>query len=449
MSRLFGTDGVRGVANTELTPELAFRLGKAAGLWFKKEDCHQPEILIGRDTRLSGQMLEAALAAGICSAGGNAVLAGVLPTPAIAYLTSNNEFDAGVVISASHNPFGDNGIKFFAHDGHKLPDAVEDEIAALALAEAEANARPSGSDVGRIRQMNDDLLASYADHVFTAAATSLSGLKIVLDCANGAAYEVAPAVLRRLGAEIKILFDEPDGININSGCGSTHLEKLQQAVVEFGADVGVAHDGDADRCLLVDAQGQIVDGDKIMAICANELKRKGKLAADTLVVTVMSNLGLHVAMRKLGIHCEVTAVGDRYVLESMRENDYSLGGEQSGHVIFGDFATTGDGLITATQVLAAMQRSNRTLADLASIMTTFPQVLVNVRVKSKDGWETNPAIRQAIDAAEAKLGGDGRILVRPSGTEPLIRVMAEGPDQTELDALAAEVAAVVVQEMGN
>lgn len=449
MSRLFGTDGVRGAANTELTPELAFRLGKAAGMWFKQEDHHRPEILIGRDTRLSGQMLEAALAAGICSAGGNAVLAGVLPTPAIAYLTSNNKFDAGVVISASHNPFGDNGIKFFAHDGHKLPDAVEDEVAALALADGEISARPCGADVGCIRRAEDDLLTSYAEHVFQSVGTSLSGLKVVLDCANGAAYEVAPTVLRRLGAEVTVLFNEPDGININNACGSTHLEKLQQAVVKVGADVGVAHDGDADRCLLVDAQGQIVDGDQIMAICANELKSKGKLAADTLVVTVMSNLGLHVAMRKLGIHCEVTAVGDRYVLESMRENGYSLGGEQSGHVIFADFATTGDGLITATQVLAAMQRSNCTLADLASIMTIYPQVLVNVRVKSKEGWETNAAIRQAIDAAEAKLGGDGRILVRPSGTEPLIRVMAEGPDQTELDALAAAVAEVVVREMGN
>ena len=449
MSRLFGTDGVRGAANTELTPELAFRLGKAAGMWFKQEDHHRPEILIGRDTRLSGQMLEAALAAGVCSAGGNAVLAGVLPTPAIAYLTSNNKFDAGVVISASHNPFGDNGIKFFAHDGNKLPDAVEDEVAALALADVAASDRPSGDEVGCICQADDDLLASYAEHVFKAVGTSLSGLKIVLDCANGAAYEVAPAVLRRLGAEVTVLFNEPDGININNACGSTHLEKLQQAVVKVGADVGVAHDGDADRCLLVDAQGQVVDGDKIMAICANELKRKGKLFADTLVVTVMSNLGLHVAMRKIGIHCEVTAVGDRYVLESMRENGYSLGGEQSGHVIFADFATTGDGLITATQVLAAMQRSNRTLTDLASIMTIYPQVLVNVRVKSKEGWETNAAIRQAIDAAETKLGGDGRILVRPSGTEPLIRVMAEGPDQTELDALAAAVAEVVRQEMGN
>ncbi len=448
MSRLFGTDGVRGMANTELTPELAFRLGKAAAMWFKQEDHHQPEILIGRDTRLSGQMLEAALAAGICSAGGNAVLAGVLPTPAIAYLTSNNAFDAGVVISASHNPFGDNGIKFFAHDGRKLPDAVEDEMAALALADDDVSARPSGAAVGRIRRVDDSLLTSYVEHVVAATGTSLSGLKVVLDCANGAAYETAPAVLRLLGANVTVLFNEPDGININAGCGSTHLEKLQAAVVAQGADVGVAHDGDADRCLLVDSKGQVVDGDKIMAICASELKQAGKLADDTLVVTVMSNLGLHVAMRELGIRCEVTGVGDRYVLEAMQKNGYVLGGEQSGHVVFSDFATTGDGLITATQVLAAMQRSNRTLADLASIMQTFPQVLVNVRVKSKAGWETNPAIRAAIDAAEAKLGDKGRVLVRPSGTEPLIRVMAEGPDQGELDALAASVAEVIAREQG-
>lgn len=449
MGRLFGTDGVRGAANTELTPELAFRLGKAAGVWFKKADGRQPEILIGRDTRLSGQMLEAALAAGICSAGGNAVLAGILPTPAIAYLTSNNDFDAGVVISASHNPFGDNGIKFFAHDGRKLPDSVEDEIAAIALADDDAASRPAGAEVGRIRPVEDNLLASYVDHVVAAAGTKLCGLKVVLDCANGAAYEVAPAVLRRLGAAVTVLCDEPDGININAGCGSTHLEKLQRAVVELGADVGVAHDGDADRCLMVDGRGQVIDGDVIMAICAAELKKKGKLVDDTLVVTVMSNLGLHVAMRNIGVRCDVTAVGDRYVLESMINNGYVLGGEQSGHVIFADFATTGDGLITATQVLAAMQKTNRTLANLASIMTVFPQVLVNVRVKSKDGWETNAAIRQAIAEAEAKLGDTGRILVRPSGTEPLIRVMAEGPDQSELDALAAAVAAVVVQELGN
>lgn len=449
MGRLFGTDGVRGAANTELTPELAFRLGKAAGIWFKKADGRQPEILIGRDTRLSGQMLEAALAAGICSAGGNAVLAGILPTPAIAYLTSNNDFDAGVVISASHNPFGDNGIKFFAHDGRKLPDSVEDEIAAIALADDNAASRPAGAEVGRIRPVEDNLLASYVDHVVAAAGTKLCGLKVVLDCANGAAYEVAPAVLRRLGAAVTVLCDEPDGININAGCGSTHLDKLQRAVVELGADVGVAHDGDADRCLMVDGRGQVIDGDVIMAICAAELKKKGKLVDDTLVVTVMSNLGLHVAMRNIGVRCDVTAVGDRYVLESMINNGYVLGGEQSGHVIFADFATTGDGLITATQVLAAMQKTNRTLANLASIMTVFPQVLVNVRVKSKDGWETNAAIRQAIAEAEAKLGDTGRILVRPSGTEPLIRVMAEGPDQGELDALAAAVAAVVVQELGN
>ena len=449
MGRLFGTDGVRGAANTELTPELAFRLGKAAGIWFKKADGRQPEILIGRDTRLSGQMLEAALAAGICSAGGNAVLAGILPTPAIAYLTSNNDFDAGVVISASHNPFGDNGIKFFAHDGRKLPDSVEDEIAAIALADDEPGTRPAGAEVGRIRPVEDNLLNCYVDHVVAAAGTKLSGLKVVLDCANGAAYEVAPAVLRRLGAAVTVLCDEPDGININAGCGSTHLEKLQRAVVELGADVGVAHDGDADRCLMVDGRGQVIDGDVIMAICAAELKKKGNLVDNTLVVTVMSNLGLHVAMRNIGVRCEVTAVGDRYVLESMINNGYVLGGEQSGHVIFADFATTGDGLITATQVLAAMQKTNRTLANLASIMTVFPQVLVNVRVKSKDGWETNTAIRRAIAEAEAKLGDTGRILVRPSGTEPLIRVMAEGPDQGELDALAAAVAEVVVQELGN
>ncbi len=447
MSRLFGTDGVRGLANSELTPELAFRLGRAATYWFGR-DYRRPAFYIGRDTRISGEMLEAALAAGICSAGGEAVLCGVVPTPAVAFLARKHGAQAGVVISASHNPFPDNGIKFFAGSGYKLPDATEDELDKLVQAAPDTMPRPTAEHVGIIRH-HHDLLKEYIEYALATVNASFAGLKIVVDCANGAAYEAAPTVLRRMGAEVIVLNDKPNGININRDAGSTHIEGLQQAVVVHGADLGIAHDGDADRCLAVDETGAVVDGDQIMVICAIELLRQGKLADNTLVATVMSNLGLHQALRKAGGKIAVTPVGDRYVLEAMLTHGYGLGGEQSGHIIFSDYSTTGDGLVTALQLIAAKVRAGRKLSELAALMTRFPQVLVNVRVKNKAGWQENEAITAAIDAAGRELGEDGRVLVRPSGTEPLIRVMAEGPSQPELEALVERVAAVISRELGS
>lgn len=447
MGKLFGTDGVRGVANTELTPELAFRLGRTATYWFGR-DYRRPLFLIGRDTRISGEMLEAALAAGICSAGGEAILCGVVPTPAVAYLARKHGAQAGVVISASHNPFPDNGIKFFAGSGYKLPDATEDELEKLVLADRDELPRPTAEHVGVIRHRHD-LLKEYIDFVISTVDTSFKGLKVVVDCANGAAYEATPTVLRRLGAEVVVMNNAPTGVNINRDAGSTHLEGLQQQVVAEGADLGIAHDGDADRCLAVDEKGEVVDGDQMMVICAQELIRQGKLADKALVATVMSNLGLHQAMRKAGGKVVVTPVGDRYVLEAMLTHGYGLGGEQSGHIIFSEHCTTGDGLVTALQLIAARVRSGRKLSELAALMTRFPQVLVNVRVKSKEGWQENAAIAAAIAAASEALGEDGRVLVRPSGTEPLIRVMAEGPSQAELETLVERVAAVISKELGS
>ena len=446
MQRLFGTDGVRGLANREITAELALKLGAAAASYFSQGRGGKPVILIGLDTRLSGDMLAAALAAGITSAGGEAHLLGVMPTPAVAYLTAHSDACAGAVISASHNPFEDNGIKFFSHAGTKLPDEAEDRIQRLAEEPALIK-RPAGSGIGRI-VTKKGLAEDYAKHVIEAAGTDLHGLKIVLDCANGAASELAPFVLRSLGAEVVAMNNSPDGLNINSGCGSTHTEGLCQRVLEEKADLGVAHDGDADRCLLVDEKGRVVDGDQMMLICALELMAAGKLAENTLVTTVMSNIGLHSAFKERAGQCVVTPVGDRYVLEEMLKSGYNLGGEQSGHIIFGDYATTGDGLITATQVLRAAVRNNRPLSALAGLMTKYPQVLNNVRVKSKEGWQTNKEIAKAIAYAEKSLGDTGRVLVRASGTEPLLRVMLEGSDQEALDELAQSVAQVIKNEIG-
>ncbi|HWR40813.1 MAG TPA: phosphoglucosamine mutase [Patescibacteria group bacterium] len=445
MGKLFGTDGVRGLANTELTPELAFKLGRAAATYFGREK-KQPVLYIGRDTRISGQMLEAALAAGICSAGGKAVLLGVMPTPAVAFLARSHGVQSGVVISASHNPYPDNGIKFFAGNGYKLSDAAEDELEELVLAQDDKLARPTAGDVGVIQQ-HHDLLKEYIDHVVGSISKNFYGLKIVVDCANGAAYEAAPVALKKLGAEVIVVNNHPDGVNINHHCGSTHLEGLQQAVREHHAHLGIAHDGDADRCLVVDENGEVVDGDQIMVICALDLMKQGKLADNTLVTTVMSNLGLHQAMKRAGGKIEVTAVGDRYVLEAMQAKKLSLGGEQSGHIIFADHSTTGDGLLTALRLVSALVESERKLSELAAVMTRFPQTLVNIRVKSKAGWQENAAISAAIQEGEAKLGEDGRILVRPSGTEPLIRVMAEGPNQRELEAIAENIAGVISAQL--
>lgn len=447
LGRLFGTDGVRGIANQELTPEMAFQLGRAATLLFGRES-ERPVLLIGRDTRQSGPMLEAALAAGICAAGGDAVLAGVVPTPAIAYLTKHIGAQAGVVISASHNPFGDNGIKFFAASGYKLPDAVEEQLEDLYFSNLNEAARPIGGQVGTITYRHD-LIEEYVQYALSTVPVRLNGLKVVMDCANGAAYEIAPRLLKEMGAEVIVLHNEPTGININDHCGSTHLERLQAAVIKEGAHIGLANDGDADRCLAVDEKGEVIDGDYLLVLCAILLKQEGKLHDDTLVVTVMSNIGLHEAMKKSGIAVKVTPVGDRYVLEQMREAGYSLGGEQSGHIIFGEFATTGDGLITALQVLSALKEANQPMSQLKQVMTKYPQLLVNVRVQTKDGWEENKDIAKAIADGEVKLGDTGRILVRPSGTEPLIRVMAEGPSMELLDEVVHAIADVVRAAQGQ
>lgn len=449
MARLFGTDGVRGEANIELTPELAYRLGRAATLYFGEDSETQPKILIGRDTRISGQMFEAALSAGICSAGGHAILAGVIPTPAIAYLARKMQAQAGIVVSASHNPFHDNGIKFFGGDGYKLPDAVEDELEKI-VHRIEANddlSRANGSEVGTT-EYRHDLLKQYMDFVMATTDERFEGMKIVLDCANGAAYEAMPTILHRLGAEVVVMSNKPNGTNINADCGSTHLHALQEAVVREKADFGIAHDGDADRCLCVDEKGEIIDGDRILVMCATEMMNKGTLKDNTVVTTVMANIGFHKAIKKAGGRAEITKVGDRYVLENMLANGYKLGGEQSGHIIFSDFSTTGDGLITGLQVLSSVKRSGKRASALAGLMTSYPQLLVNVVVKTKDGWEENEAIRAAIEAGNTELGEDGRILVRPSGTEPLIRVMAEGPNQSQLETICQRIADVVKKEQG-
>ena len=445
MARLFGTDGVRGVANVELTPELAFKLGFAAATYFGREIAN-PKIIIGRDTRRSGPMLEAALAAGICAAGGNAHLLGVMPTPAVSFLTSEVQANAGVVISASHNPFEDNGIKFFSKTGHKLPDAVEDEIADIVAAPIDYTKTVSGSSVGTIVYENN-LAEKYIQHIISTAYTSLKGLKIVMDCSNGANSAIAPVILRNLGAEVIAIFNEPNGTNINNGCGSTHLEALQAKVVECGANVGIANDGDADRCLVVDENGEAFDGDQIMMVCALELMKQGKLKDNMLVTTVMSNIGLHKAMKEHGGQTVKTAVGDRYVLEEMLKHDYRLGGEQSGHIIFSEYAKTGDGILTAVQLLCSMVKNNQTLSEMGKVMVKYPQVLLNVRVADKNGWEENTAIQEVVKKYQDELGDNGQILVRASGTEPLIRIMAEGPKQELLEKITNAIGVVVAKEL--
>lgn len=449
MARLFGTDGVRGEANVTLLPEMAYRLGRAATIYFGKESEEQPLIIIGRDTRISGEMFESALTVGICSAGGRAMLAGIIPTPAIAYLARKHKAKAGIVISASHNPFHDNGIKFFGGDGYKLPDSVEDELEAIVhqLETDDNYPRPTAEHIGHI-EYRTDLLNQYMEFVISTCKERFEGVKVVLDCANGAAYEAMPKILRHLGATVKVIHALPNGTNINDGCGSTHLESLQKAVLENGADFGIAHDGDADRCLCVDEKGQIIDGDHILVMCAMDMMKDGKLPYNTVVTTVMANIGFHQAIKKAGGRAEITKVGDRYVLENMLKNGYKIGGEQSGHIIFTDFSTTGDGLITALQVLSSLKHSGRKASDLTALMTTYPQLLVNVKVATKEGWETNEAIKKAIAAGDEELGDNGRILVRPSGTEPLIRVMAEGPDQEQLDRICHAIADVVKKEQG-
>ncbi|MEW6660801.1 MAG: phosphoglucosamine mutase [Bacillota bacterium] len=437
---LFGTDGVRGVANRDLTPELAYQLGRA-GAHILARTTARPTITVGRDTRISGDMLQAALTAGLCSVGANVINLGILPTPALAYLTKALGATAGAMISASHNPFGDNGIKFFAANGYKLPDAVELEIEKLVAAGADNLPRPTGDGIGQVADQ-PEAINLYLESVRSTVNTSLAGIKVVVDCANGAASAVAPRLLESLGMQVFPIFNLPDGVNINAGCGSTHPEALCRAVVDKGADLGLAFDGDADRVLAVDAQGNLVDGDQILVAWALDLQQRQKLAGNTVVVTVMSNLGLFQALERAGIQTKRTKVGDRYVLEEMLNSGAVLGGEQSGHIIFLEHNTTGDGLLTGLQLIRIMAASSRSLGQLAVQMTKFPQVLVNVRVKDKAKAAAAPALLEALARAEAILGNQGRLLVRPSGTEPLIRIMAEGPDQAQLEQLVGEIAQV-------
>lgn len=447
MARLFGTDGVRGLANSELTPELALSVAAAAARVLAAHDrSHRPVAVVGRDPRASGEMLEAAVVAGLTSAGADVVRVGVLPTPAVAFLVGDLDADFGVVISASHNPMPDNGLKLFGEGGHKLPDSIEDEIEALLGADvAQAPPRPTGSEIGRVRDAAD-ALDRYVAHLVAATPHSLAGLKVVVDCANGAASVAAPEAYRKAGAEVVAIHAEPDGLNINDGCGSTHPEQLQAAVVEHGADLGIAHDGDADRCLAVDGEGNLVDGDQIMAVLALDMAERGELTHTTLVATVMSNLGLHLAMKEHDIALRTAAVGDRYVLEELHAGGFALGGEQSGHVVLPAHATTGDGLLTALRLMSRAAATGKPVAELAAVMERLPQVLVNVRVADKAAVAASEAVREAVDAVTSELGEEGRVLLRPSGTEQLVRVMveakAEATAQAAADRLAGVVAAV-------
>ncbi|MGY1621798.1 phosphoglucosamine mutase [Geodermatophilus sp. SYSU D00965] len=443
MGRLFGTDGVRGRANADLTPELALSVARAAaGVLADRDGTSRPVAVVGRDPRASGEMLEAAVVAGLASAGAEVLRAGVLPTPAIAHLTAHTGADLGVMISASHNPMPDNGIKLFSRGGHKLPDAVEAAIEQVVAAGDAGAHRPTGADIGRVRDL-PDAATTYVEHLLTTVDKPLTGLTLVVDCAHGAAASVAPEVYRRAGATVHVIGGEPDGWNINDGIGSTHLEPLTEAVRAHGADLGIAHDGDADRCLAVSATGEPVDGDAILAVCALGLKERGELAGDTVVATVMSNLGFHHTMRDAGIAVHTTAVGDRYVLEALRAQGLSLGGEQSGHLVFLDHATTGDGLLTGLALLSRMAATGSSLAELASVVRRLPQVLVNVPVRDRLAVVESDAVAAAVNACEAELGDDGRVLLRPSGTEQLVRVMVEAPTQEQADGIAARLAEVV------
>jgi len=444
MSRLFGTDGVRGIANEELTPLLAMQLGQAGAYVLTKEKNHKPTMMVGCDTRISGDMLANALMAGACSVGANCIYVGVMPTPAVAYLTQKYKVDAGVVISASHNPVEFNGIKFFDGDGYKLPDALEDEIEELIRNNMEGVKFPIGPGVGKIK-LRTDAREEYINHAMRSVNVELSGMKIVVDCAEGASFYTSVETLKELGASVVAIHNSPDGTNINANCGSTHMQELQARVVYEKAAVGLAFDGDADRLLAVDENGRIVDGDQIMAVVGNYLKEKGKLKKDTIVATVMSNLGFSIMCDKCGIKMERTKVGDRYVLERMKEIGASLGGEQSGHIIFLDENTTGDGLLSALHLLQVMVETGKSLSELAGIMEVLPQALVNAKVANhkKDKYMEYPEIASAIEKLEEKFAGEGRVLIRPSGTEPLVRVMIEGKDQKVIQDEAAKLAALI------
>ncbi|WP_027092961.1 phosphoglucosamine mutase [Cohnella thermotolerans] len=445
MGKYFGTDGVRGIANRELTPELAYKIGRCGGVVLAGR-AERPKVVIGMDTRISGPLLESALIAGLLSIGADVVRLGVVTTPAVAYLTRALKADAGVMISASHNPVDDNGIKFFGGDGFKLLDETEAEIEKLMDAEEDTLPRPVGGAIGTVTT-DSEAKHRYVEFLKTTVRHSFSGLKIVLDCAHGAAYELAPEVFRELGAEVIAYGADPNGLNINDGVGSTHPEMLAAKVKEHGADLGLAFDGDADRLIAIDENGEEVDGDFVLCICGDAMKRDGRLKHDTIVTTVMSNIGFFKAAEKLGLRTARTAVGDRYVMEEMVRGGYNLGGEQSGHVIFLDYNTTGDGILTGLQLTDTLIASGRKLSELKQIMRKYPQVLVNVRVADKSRYPGNQAIAEAVATAESALGDNGRVLVRPSGTEALIRVMAEGPDRAQIEEHVETIANVIRKEL--
>lgn len=444
MARLFGTDGVRGLANETLTAPLAMKLGAAAATVLTRganPGKRRPTAIIGRDPRVSGEMLAAAMAAGMASKGVDVLRVGVLPTPAVAFLTDDYGADMGVMISASHNPMPDNGIKFFAAGGTKLDDTVEKEIEHALLNLEDGG--PTGTGVGRVIEEATDGLDRYLFHLAKAVPAKIDGIRVVVDCANGAASEAAPLAYAAAGADVVAIHNSPNSYNINDGCGSTHIDVLQKAVLEHGADLGLAHDGDADRCLAVDSEGNVVDGDQIMAVLAVAMKEQGLLHHNTLVATVMSNLGLKLAMRDNGIEMRTTKVGDRYVLADLNAGGYSLGGEQSGHLVIPDFATTGDGTLTGLYLMARMAKTGKSLAELASVMKVLPQTLINVPVADKAAISDAPAVKEAIARAEEQLGDTGRVLLRASGTEELFRVMVEAPDAETARRIAGELAAVV------
>lgn len=448
MGKLFGTDGVRGVANSELTGQLAFQLGQAGAYVLTKETKKQPKILVARDTRISGTMLESALVAGICSVGAKAICVGVVPTPTVAYLTRELGLDAGVMISASHNPVEFNGIKFFNQEGYKLRDELEDEIENIILSRVDNLPLPTGEAIGTWSSEHN-VIDKYIDFVCDTIPGDLKGIKVLIDCANGAASEVAPIALKRLGADVEIIHHKPNGTNINKLCGSTHMEDLSRQVVGRGVQVGIAFDGDADRCLAVDEEGGFVDGDHILSILGLDMMHDKRLKKDTVVATVMSNLGLKIMAEEQGMNLAHTRVGDRYVLEKMLKHGYNLGGEQSGHVIFLDYNTTGDGLITAIQLLYVMKKTGKTLSELKNVMEVLPQVLVNARVKSENrhGYNEDLEIQQAIQKLEEMFKGEGRVLIRPSGTEPLVRVMIEGKNKAIMQEEAEKLAALIEERL--
>lgn len=448
MGRLFGTDGVRGVANKELTPELAFKLGKAGAYVLKKEN-ERPVVVIGKDTRISGDMLENALTAGILAVGGNVIKVGVIPTPAVAYLAKYYNADAGIVISASHNTYEYNGIKFFNGQGYKLDDLLEEKIEDIIISSVDVNSHITGEKVGKCLDAGEDAADLFVKHLLGTVNFRLDGKKIVLDCANGASYVIAEKVYKALGADITVIGNQPNGININDGCGSTHPEKLAAKVKEINADIGLAFDGDADRLIVVDETGTVIDGDRVIAICARMLKEQGRLAENKVTATVMSNIGFHKAMKESGIDVDVTGVGDRYVLEKMLETGCVIGGEQSGHIIFKEYTTTGDGVLSSLQFMGAILASGKKLSELAAEIEIFPQVLVNARINNdyKKTYMKDPEIAGAIEEMESKMAGNGRVLIRPSGTEPLVRVMLEGDNEEELEKMARQLADLIERKL--